>query len=251
MHVTTNAVVLRETDYRETDKILTLLTADMGKQTVTARGCRKKDSRLAAACQLLVYSEFTLYEFQGRWAVKEADSLRQFWKVREDLEKLALASYFAEVTELLTQEDVPAPETLSLLLNCLHALDEMDPPLEQVKAAFEMRLLSLAGFEPLLDACAICGREPEQPMLHLSEGVLHCAECRNEVSSVGVSVPLSGAVLSAMRHLIYGNPKRLFSFRMDPESLSRLAEVSEEYLITQMERSFPTLDFYKQIRFAR
>ena len=107
---------------------------------MSARGCRKRGSAIAAACQLLVYSEFTRYEYQGRWAVKEAASQQQFRKVREDLEKLALASYFAELTELLTQEDVSTPEILSLFLNSLYALDTLDKPRELVKSAFELRI---------------------------------------------------------------------------------------------------------------
>ena len=69
MHLTTNALVLRETNYKESDKILTLLTEQEGKLTVSARGCRKKGSPIASACQLLVWAEFTLYEFMGLWSV--------------------------------------------------------------------------------------------------------------------------------------------------------------------------------------
>ena len=250
MHMTTRAIVLREVNYKESDKILTLLTETVGKQTVSARGCRKKGSGIAAACQLLVCSEFTLYEYQGRWAVKEAASQQQFWKVRGDLDKLALASYFAELTETLTQEDIPSPEMMSLLLNSLYALDTLDKPRDQVKAAFELRALALAGYEPLLDACAVCGQEPEQPMLHLSEGVLHCAHCRAEVGE-GISMPVTRAALAAMRHVAYGDPKRLFSFLLDEASQSQMCDLCEAYLVTQLERGFRTLDFYKQMRSER
>ena len=65
MHTRTKALVLRAVDYKESDKILTLFTQDMGKLTVSARGCRKKGSPLAAACQLLVWSEMVLYDYQG------------------------------------------------------------------------------------------------------------------------------------------------------------------------------------------
>ena len=97
MHLTTKALVLREANYKESDKILTLLTEQEGKLTVSARGCRKKGSPIAAACQLLAWGEFTLYEFQGRWAVKETASERLFDGVRVNVEKLSLASYLAEV----------------------------------------------------------------------------------------------------------------------------------------------------------
>ena len=110
--------------------------------------------------------------------------------MRQDLEALALASYFAEVTEASAQEGRPA-RSFSLLLNCLYAIDTLKKPLPLVKAAFELRLLCLTGYEPLLDACAICGeREPPKARLNLSQGILHCARCREQVGG-GVSMPLS------------------------------------------------------------
>ena len=54
MHMRTKALVLRETAYKESDKILTLLTQEAGKLTASGRGCRKKGSAIAAGCQLLV-----------------------------------------------------------------------------------------------------------------------------------------------------------------------------------------------------
>ena len=246
MHMVTRALVLREVDYKESDKILTVLTAENGKMTLSAKGCRKKGSAIAAASQLLVWSEMTLYEYQGRWAVKEAATDRQFAGVRSDIEKLALACYFAEMGELLSVEDIPAPELLSLLLNSLHALDKMDKPLPLVKAAFELKAMCLAGYEPVLDACAICGCQPEQPGFHLSEGVLHCADCRQEVGE-GISMPLTPAAVTALRHVAYGDPKRLFSFRLDEQSLQQMGDACETYVLTQLERGFGTLDFYKQM----
>lgn len=246
MHMTTQGLVLREVSYKEADKILTILTRDAGKQTVSARGCRRKNSALSACAQLLVYSDLTLYEYQGRWSLKEGSSLQQFWGVRREIEKLALASYFAEVTELVTEEDIPAPEILSLLLNSLYALDQLSKEPALVKAAFELKLMCLAGYEPLLDGCAVCGGEAREPRLNLNQGVLHCAACREEAGD-GISMPLDGSVLSAMRHVAYGDPKRLFSFRLAPDSLRRMGDVCEAFLLTQLERGFHTLDFYKQL----
>jgi len=248
MHTTTSALVLRSVDYKESDKILTLLTQEQGKLTVSARGCRKKGSTIAAGCQLLCWSEMVLYEYQGRWAVKEAVTQRQFRGVRDDLDKLALACYFAEVTELLALEDMPNPDLLSLILNSLHALEQMNKPRELVKAAFELKAMCLAGYEPLLEGCAVCGAEtPAEARFHLKEGVLHCAACRGGVGE-GISMPLNSQALAAMEHIAYGDPKRLFSFRAEGEGLRQLADLTEAYLHTQLERGFRTLDFYKQMQ---
>ena len=247
MRLTTQGIVLRETNYKEADKILTVLTRDWGKRTVKARGCRRKNSKLTAASQLLVYSELTLSERGEFTTLTEADPLEQFWSVRQDLETLALASYFAEVAEASAQEGETCPELLSLLLNCLYALDTLKKPRALVKAVFELRLLCLTGYEPLLDACAVCGApEPLRARLHLSKGVLCCAACRGRLGG-GVSMPLSPGALAAARYIVSGPPKKLFSFALAEESLRRLGQATEAFLMTQQERGFRTLDYYKQL----
>lgn len=247
MHIVTKGIVLRETNYKEADKILTVLTAEGGKRTVKARGCRRKGSPLAAASQLLAYSDLTLFEYRDHCTLNEGATLNIFRHVREDLEKLALGSYFAEVTETVAEEGGAEPALLSLLLNSLYALDALDKPALQVKAAFELRLLCTAGYAPLADACCVCGaEEPEEPRLNLSAGVLHCAACREQVGD-GVSMPLSQGAVAALRHLAYGLPKRMLAFSLDGESLRLLGDAAEAFLLTQLERGFRTLDFYKQL----
>lgn len=248
MHISTQGLVLREVNYKEADKILTVLTAEGGKRTVKARGCRRKNSPLAAAAQLLVYSDMTLFEYQERFTLNEAESLRQFWHMKSDLELLSLGTYFAEVMETVAVEGRPDPAAMSLILNSLHALDELDKPQALVKAAFELKLMCLEGYEPLLDACAVCGDpQPKDPRLSLEEGVLHCAACKHEVGD-GPSPALEGGTLAAMRHIVYGDPKRLFSFRLDGDSLRCLADVCQRFLLTQLDRGFRTLDFYQQLK---
>ena len=248
MHVTTKALVLRGVDYKETDKILTLFTQDQGKLTASARGCRKKGSAIAAGCQLLAWSEMVLYDYHGRWTVKEASAERLFQGVREDIRRLALACYLAEVSALLAVEGMPSPELLSLALNCLHVLDERpDKPLALVRAVFEWKAMALAGYEPLIDGCDVCGAEPpEEPRFHLREGVLHCAGCRGGAGE-GISMPLSPPALAALERIVHGDPKRLFSFRLGAAPLEQLAGTAEAYVHTQLERGFSTLDYYKSL----
>ena len=245
MHVKTQGLVLRETNYKEADKILTVLTREGGKRTVKARGCRRKNSPLAASAQLLAWSDMTLFAYRDRLTLNEAEALELFWGVRADVEKLALASYFAEVTEAVAEEGRPDPALLSLTLNSLYALDKLQRPLPLVKAAFELKLLCVAGYEPLLDACAVCGRaEPQEPRLDLAEGVLHCAACG---LGDGGSRSLDAASLAAMRHGVYGDPKRLFSFALEEAALGRMAAACEDFLLKQLDRGFATLDFYRRL----
>lgn len=245
MYQTTQGIVLRETNYKEADKILTVLTRDFGKLTVKSRACRRKNSKLAAGSQLLVYSDLTLYQRGAYTLLSEADPQQQFWKLRGELELLAAASYFAEVTEHSAQEGESCPELLSLLLNSLYALDTLEKPTALVKAAFELRLLCLMGYEPRLEGCAVCGREqPEEPRLNLNQGLLHCRRC---ASLGGISMPLTPAAVAAARHIAWDSGKKLFSFALDERSLGLLGNAAEAFLMTQHERGFRTLDYYKKL----
>ena len=188
----------------------------------TPGGAGKRGSAIAAGTPLLCGWELLLSETRGRWAVKEASTERLFLGIRDDIGRLALGCYFAEAAELLAVEGEENSELLSLILNSLHALDRMqEKPLSLVKAAFEWKAMALAGYEPLIDG----GR----------------------VSGEGVSLSLSTPALAALDHILHGDPKRLFSFRLEGEDLTQLADAAEAYVYTQLERGFSTLDYYKSL----
>lgn len=247
MHIVTKGIVLRETSFKEADKMLTVLTEDAGRVSVLARGVRRKHSRLSASSQLLVYSDMTLFSYKDHFTLDAANSIEQFWNIKSDLMLLALGSYFAETVSLIANEDAPSSAVLSLLLNSLYALDTLKKDPALVKAAFELRLLLLAGFAPFLDHCAVCGAQwPQEPRLHLSEGILHCAGCKGALSA-GISMPLCEGSLSAMRYVLGCDPKRLFSFSLTEDALKRMGDATEAFVLTQLESSFPTLDYYKRL----
>jgi DNA repair protein RecO (recombination protein O) len=245
MYLTVQGIVLRVTDYNEHDALLTLLTGNQGKLTIKARGLRRKNSPLVAPCQLLAYGEFTLFEYRGQYTINEAHSLELFTPLRRDLLKLSLGTYFAHVAEVLSQEDYPSSELLSLVLNCMFALSQLDLPSAQIKAVFELRAACLSGYTPDLFGCHICGsQEPQR--FDLSAGQLECRNCRSHDSN-GIRMPITTSVLEAMRYICLCNPKRLFSFRINANALTTLGNLTEAYLTTQLERGFSTLDFYKSL----
>ena len=245
MYLTIQGLVLRVTDYNDRDALLTLLTKNHGKLTVKARGLRRKNSPLTAPCQLLAFGEYTLFENRGYYTINEAHSIELFQNLRRDLVKLSLGTYFAQVAEVISQEDIPNPELLSLVLNCLFALSTLDEPADKVKAVFEMRAVCLAGYEPDLSGCHACGSTDAQ-RFDVSAGCLECVNHRNE-SSDGLRLPVSHGTLDAMRYLVFCDPKRLFGFQAGEQTLSQLAQLTEVYLTTQLERGFSTLDFYKSL----
>ena len=245
MYMTIQGIVLRVTDYNEHDALLTLLTASQGKLTVKARGLRRRNSPLVAPCQLLAYGEFTVFEYRGQYTINEAHSIELFTPLRRDLTKLSLGTYFAQAAEILSQEDSPSGELLSLVLNSLYALSRLKLPEAQIKAVFELRAACLSGYTPDLFGCHICGSQTPS-RFDLSAGQLECHSCRSRESN-GIRMPLTPAVLEAMRYICLCDPKKLFSFQIGQETLVQLGALTEAYLTTQLERGFSTLDFYKSL----
>ena len=244
MYLTIRAIVLRVTDYNDRDALLTVLSQSHGKLTIKARGLRRKNSPLVAPCQLLAFAEFTLFEYKGQYTINEAHSLELFSPLRRELTKLSLGTYFAQVAEVVSQEDLPTPELQALLLNCLYALSKLDIPEAKIKAVFELRAACLAGYMPDLFGCHICGNQnPDR--FDISEGVLECHACRN--AGGGIRMPVTPGVLEAMRYICLCEPKRLLSFVIGQENLELLSNLCEAYLTSQLERGFSTLDFYKSL----
>lgn len=249
MYINTKGLVLRETVYKETSRILTVLTSDAGKQTVTARGAKRRGSRLAGASQLLAFSDMTLYGDRGRWILTEARPIEIFEPLRADLEKLTLGSYFAELLEAVSDEDIPNPEILSLGLNALFSLAEGKKKDALVKSAFELRLMCLAGFEPDVAACQVCGRtDVSAPRLDVAGGVIRCRDCRDPENGGERTVSLCPGSLDAMRFITGCDAKKVFSFSLGDDALARLSAAAEAFVRTQLDRGFGTLEFYKRIK---
>jgi DNA repair protein RecO (recombination protein O) len=246
MYKTTTGLVLREVSYKESSKILTVLTESDGKITVSARGTKRTKSKTAAATQLLAFSEMTLFSRNGRWILTEAQSIELFSGLRGDLELFSLGIYFAELLESVSDVDSHSAELLHLGLMALLNLSggKKDPLL--VKAGFEMRLMSLSGYAPISEACANCGSDCKNgAYLDIFGGEIRCSGCAEAGREYA---PLDGAALRAVRHVINSEPKRVFSFVLSGAALEKFHKAAEAYTLGQLDREFKTLAYYNGIK---
>ena len=240
-------LVLRTADYKESSKMLTVLTDSMGKISVSARGATRLKSRIAAACQPMAFSEMTISESKERFYLKEAGTLELFTGLTTDLKSYALGCYFLELLDASCPETVEEPEALALGLNALWLLSEGKKDPRIVKSAFELRLMALLGYQPETEQCAACGKtEPETPTLDLRGGALYCRDCALKAMA-GRPMALDGPSLLAIRHIISAPKKNVFSFHISDSGLRRLTDAAENYVREQLERSFRTLDYYKSL----
>ena len=234
MYINTAGIVLREVLYKDSSKILTVLTGSEGKLTVSAHGAHRKNSKLAAVTGLLVFSEMTLLKKKDRFTMTEARSVEMFTGLRDDLALLSLGAYIAELTETVADEDSPNPELLPLCLNALYALSEKIKAPSYVKPVFELRLMALSGFEPVLECRAnnitSFGNYISEENL-FEDGVLR----------------LSPGAYKAAEYILKCEAKKLFAFTLKEEALNELSKAVEKYLLAHLDKQFRTLEYYKKV----
>lgn len=247
MQTATDALVLRERKLDEQDRLLTLLSAEQGIITAYAKGAGRMKGSMAGATELLCYSHFVLFQNRERCFADRAEANTLFFGIRGNLEKLTLATYFAQLCCELIPENEPAAEELRLMLNTLYYLEQGKLPPLQLKAILELRLLTLTGYMPDLLACRECGGLPEDGAVLFDPmgGSVCCPACAPQ-GAVGL-IPLPPGVFAAMRHIIYCDFEKLFGFKLGEENLPLLADAVERYLLCQVERILPALNFYKTI----
>ena len=247
MQVTANGLVIREKILSNDNRLLTILTAEYGILKAFVKSVRKLSGSFAAATDLFAYSSFVLFHNKDQYSVNSAETNRIFYHLREDLEKTALASYMGELAEELAPEGEEAGEYLRFFLNCLHLLEQNKRTTDFIKPLFELRLLTMAGYMPDLVGCQSCGEyEAEGFYFFPATGALLCTACSQGAQPEG-AIPLTQAQLAAMRHIIYSEAGKVFSFKMNQEGLRNLGKITEFYLLTQLDKKFASLDFYHSL----
>ena len=244
MHLSTEGVVLRDYN-RDEDRILTILTRKYGLVTAFANKANRPRSPLAGSTELLCHSNFEIFKNRERCVIDRADTLHSFFGLRANVEDLALGCWFAQLMGELAPYEHEAGEYINLILSALYNLERKKRPHNLLKPAYELRLLTLSGYMPDLVACSSCSGDGPGSMNFSIEGILICAECL--LSGTSGVYALSPGVLAAMRHAIYTEPKRVFSFSLSEQGGALLREVSEAFLLRQIEKTFTALEFYRSV----
>lgn len=236
MYVNTQGVVIRETKVGDSDKILTVLTEDFGKISISARGVRKSGSKFGGA-RFLCYSRFTLFKSPKGYSINECDLIKGFYNVSLNIESLSLASYCAELACIASSEKVKDPVLLSLVLNTLYAIDTNKLPLKLIKAVFELRISTILGYHPDFSSCYLCGGDAA----YLAEdGRCVCSECKD-------GEDYEKSALKAAKYIVSAPSKSIFSFKCSDEVSDLLYAASEGYLMNYVEFAPKSLPLLKDL----
>ena len=240
------AVVLRHSDYGEADRLLTIFTREQGKLRAIAKGVRKMQSRKAGHLEPFTQVALMLAQGHDLWIVTQAEAIESLQPLREDLTRIGYAGYVVELLDRFTYEEGQNWQLYQLLVETLKRLSQEEEAFVPVRY-YEMRLLDLLGFRPMLFECALCGKtiQPEDQYFSAERGGVLCPDCGLKVNEVR---PVSMDALRYMRHFqrsTYSEAKRA-----DPGNDTR-AEVEallNYYLTYLLERSLNTPEFIRQIQ---
>ncbi len=177
------AVVLKTTDYGESDRVVSLFSEERGKLSAFARGARASRKRFGGALEPFTLLVASLKERPaGDLYTLENVSVRTgFGAIRGDLTRIACAGYACDLARELTRDAEPHPELFQLLVAYLGQLDR-GPARPAALRAFELGALREAGFAPRLDVCARCGAAVEaataaRHAFDLAHGGVLCPTC--------------------------------------------------------------------------
>ena len=249
-------LVIRSVDVRDSDRLVTIFTEEKGVVSAIARGARSLKSRKMSSTMQFCYGNFVLYGKEDKLEVKEAELIESFFGIRSSIEGLALAGYIAEVLYDVTVP-VAERELLRLSLNSLYAIASGKYSLEKVTAVFEIRAASILGFMPDVHACSVCGTREGEFFFDIMGGEIKCAKCKKsaELTHSYAESPHQAQIISiltdgarmALEYSIFAPIEKVFSFNISPEDMRLFSRAAEEYLLNQLERSFRSLEFYKEV----
>jgi len=230
----TDAIVLRRHDFGEADRLLTLYSPAHGKVRAIAKGVRRPKSRLGGTVELFTHVNVLVAHGRNLDIVTQAEAVRPFHGIRDDLWKAAYASYAAELVDRFTEERMEHRAVFDLLLETLTHLDAVpvmaqpgeirEAPGDAATSAsvelamrnFEARLLGLLGYAPQLNTCTEC------------EAKLSLGDNRYSAAAGGVLCEACGDAQPNARSVSVNAIKALRLLSQEPFGVFRRLRVHEE-----------------------
>ncbi|MEG1495309.1 MAG: DNA repair protein RecO [Bacilli bacterium] len=171
-----HGIVIQETNYSESSKILNVITKEYGKIGILSKGCRSIKSRLRSVSTKMTYGLFQIqYKENGLSILSAVDVLKSFNNIMSDIGRISYAAYLMDLTDqVLKQTD--SLELFDMLIASLSKIDEgMDPAI--ITCIMELKLLDDLGIRPNIDCCSICGSTKSIITIDAGVGGYVCKGC--------------------------------------------------------------------------
>ena len=234
-NIKVNGIVITENNMGDFDKMLTILTPNLGKIGCSAKGARRPKSLLLAGTQFLCFGEYMLFKGSDTYTINSCETIELFYNIRTDLEKLTYASYITKIISDVTTENQNSFNTLKLFLNTLYVISETDKDLDFITSVFKFRLLKILGFSPNVNECVCCKSKEILTHFSIIDNGFKCDNCaKQDTGAIKISNPTKNAIL----YVIKADPKKIFSFELSENCKKEFELVANIYLNEKLEREY-------------
>lgn len=242
--VTVTGMILTASPMKEYDRRIELLTRERGRISAFAQGARRPNSALSACTIPFTFGEYQLYEGRNSYNVQSAVIKNYFGDLAEDYDSLCYASYFAEMVQYFSRENVEASQELLLMYVTIHAVTQKKVPLRLIRAVYELRLMMIEGEMLELFQCLRCGTK-ETREVYMQAGGLVCQDCvaKDPEWKKMYPVQLSTDALYTLQYILSSSLERLYAFTVSDSVLQELEQFMKKYLARYLPHRFKALDF--------
>lgn len=243
MIVRVEGIVIRSIDYGEGNKILTVFSKEAGKISMMARGAKKVKSRHAAIAQLFTYGEFICYKSGSMGTLNNGEIWNAYNRLKDDIHKTAYAAYLMELTDRMLGENERNAPLFVQLKASLDAIDEDKDP-QIVTNIYELKMLSIAGYMPVLGECVSCGSKEGTMTVSISLGGTVCARCRHTDPG---SIAVSETALKLLRLFLHMDIRRLGKTEVKETTKKQLKLIIRQFLDAHVEIKWKSRSFLDQM----
>ena len=243
--IKTKGIVIGVANSSDNDKMLTVLTPDLGKISVFCRGAKKQKNSLLNATEYLAFSEMILYKSANEhYSINSAEVIEVFYNLRIDIEKLNYAATIAKITSDVTQENESATYVIQLFLNTLYILGETEKNKDLILSIFQIRLLALIGFLPNVARCVNCGTPMLEEMndfyFSIKDDGVKCENCSRLDKSV---IHLSKTAFSALIYVLSCDSKKIYSFEIPNDAIDELKLLAQIYTTQKLDKEYTVMKY--------
>lgn len=245
MHYRGQAIVIKNIDYRESDKLVAVFDQHKGKFQALAKGVKKPGSSLRPCIQPFCHSHLFVSKGKSLDVITQGQLLNFYGGIRDDLGRTVQAIYMMELLDKTLMDHVALPRLFQLTCQVLSTMDQQEVHPLLIRY-YEQVLLSELGYRPILNQCVACqGTEHLAGWFSLTEGGLVCERCIQPEENM---FKLQPDTLSLLR-LLNSSPLQTV-LRVKPSvSSCRQAELFlEKYLGYHLERKFNMKDTIRFIK---
>ncbi len=237
-------LISKEISFSDNDKMLTIITEDLGKISVMAKNAKKNGTRACYGTQVLTYGEYILYKGRTSFTLNSCDVISNYYDLALDLVCFTNVAHMLELAEDTCQDATLSGQILNLLLYGFNALKKGRSPF-LVSSAFAIKLMQITGYPPHVNDCALCGTaDIENIYFSFNKCGFICENCAESDPNARL---IDTGTAKAIVYVLCAQKSMIFNFELSEEVLKTFSDIALRYTSLQLDKNYVKLDMIKDL----